>query len=40
MNNILSNYKPNEIAKYIRLSLSDDNINESESIINQRKIIN
>ncbi len=40
MNNILSIYKPNEIAKYIRLSLSDDNINESESIINQRKIIN
>lgn len=39
----LFNYKPSEIAKYIRLSLADDlssNKNESESVINQRKIIN
>lgn len=43
--NVLSMYSSNEIAKYIRLSLEDRDKNnrekdESESITNQRKIIN
>lgn len=40
---ILSIYSPDEIAKYIRLSLEDrgkEEKDESESITNQRKIIN
>lgn len=44
MNNkgIFSIYQSNEIAKYIRLSLADENNekDESESIANQRKILN
>ena len=42
---ILKNYAPSEIAKYYRLSLEDRNkkggvVDESESISNQRSIIN
>lgn len=43
LSKILSIYKPEEIGKYIRLSLEDRNKednDESESITNQRRIIN
>ena len=44
--NSLSAYNPNEIAKYIRLSLADEEgekkktTDESESVTNQRRLIN
>ena len=42
---VLSKYKPEEIAKYLRLSLEDNSkkgglVDESESIANQRRIVN
>ena len=42
---VLSKYKPEEIAKYLRLSLEDNSkkgglVDESESIANQRRILN
>ena len=42
---LLKDYSPEEIAEYIRLSLEDRNkkggvVDESESITNQRRIIN
>lgn len=39
---LLSMYKPNEIAKYIRLSLADEynQTDESESVANQRRLLN
>lgn len=38
---LLKDFKPGEIAKYIRLSLADgDKVDESESVINQRRLMN
>lgn len=39
---VLSIYKPDEIAKYIRLSLADEynQFDESESVANQRRLLN
>ena len=38
----LKDYKPDEIAKYIRLSLADEikASDESESVTNQRRLMN
>ncbi len=44
LNNLLSKYKNDEIAKYIRLSLADEYngkpADESESVTNQRRLLN
>jgi len=42
LKSLLSVYAPDEIAKYIRLSLADENnqTDESESVANQRRLLN